>query len=68
MGFIVLLCLVHEKKKHMDTFEKLRVIGAVKSREAVGNEDRLRRGLKTASRKEEASSLGYVPRGAVAES
>lgn len=46
MGFIVLLCLVHKKKKHMDTFEKLGVIVAVKSREAVGNEEGLRRGLR----------------------
>ena len=68
VGFIVLLCLVHEKKKHMDTFEKLRVIIAVKIRESVGNEGGLRRGLEAASRKEEASSLGYIPRCAVAES
>lgn len=69
VGFIVLLCcLVHEKKKHMDTFEKLRVIIAVTIRESVGNEGGLRRGLEAASRKEEASSLGYIPRCAVAES
>lgn len=53
----------------MDTFEKLGVIVAVKSREAVGNEEGLRRGLRLPpGRRKPVSSLGYVLRGAVAES